>query len=69
MKKSTDEIEKSIDHLVNPLGNALNVAASRIKIAFRNVVSDRVARFYYINGGAREAKKVPLDRDLVLWDY
>ena len=63
------EIEKSIDHLVNPLGNALNVAASRIKIAFRNVVSDRVARFYYINGGAREAKKVPLDRDLVLWDY
>lgn len=27
------EIEKSIDHLVNPLGNALNVAASRIKIA------------------------------------
>lgn len=63
------EIEKSIDHLVNPLGNALNVAASRIKIAFRNVVSDRVARFYYINGSAREAKKVPLDRDLVLWDY
>lgn len=61
------EIEKSIDHLVDPLGNALNVAASRIKIAFRNVVSDRVARFYYINGSAREAKKVPLDRDLVIW--
>ena len=61
------EIEKSIDHLVNPLGNALNVAASRIKIAFRNVVSDRVAKFYYINGSAREAKKVPLDRDLVIW--
>ena len=63
------EIEKSINHLVNPLGNALNVASSRIKIAFRNVVSDRVARFYYINGSAGEVKKVPLDRDLVLWDY
>ena len=62
-------IEKSIDHLVNPLGNALNVAASRIKIAFCNVVSERVARFYYINGSAREVKSVPLDRDLVLWEY
>jgi len=66
-RDNPDEIEKSIDHLVNPLGNALNVAASRIKIAFRNVVSDRVAKFYYINGSAREAKKVPLDRDLVIW--
>ena len=61
------EIEKSIDHLADPLGNALNVASSRIKIAFRNVVSDRVAKFYYINGLAREDKKVPLDRDLVIW--
>lgn len=66
-RDNPEEIEKSIDHLVNPLGNALNVAASRIKIAFRNVISDRVARFYYINGTAREAKKIPLDRDLVIW--
>lgn len=66
-RDNPEEIEKSIDHLVNPLGNALNVAASRIKIAFRNVVSDRVAKFYYINGSAREAKKVPLDCDLVIW--
>ena len=64
-----EEIEKSIDLLVDPYGNGLNVNASRIKIAFRNVVSDRIARFYYINGAAGEVKKVPLDRDLVLWDY
>ena len=63
-----DEIEKSIDLLVDPLGNALNVNASRIKTAFKNVISDRIARFYYLNGTAGEAKKVPLDRDLVIWD-
>lgn len=64
-----DEIARSIDLLTDPFGNALNVNASRIKTAFRNVVSDRVARFYYINGAAGEIKKVPLDRDLVIWEY
>lgn len=64
-----EEIEKSIALLVDPYGNALNVNASRIKTAFRNVVSDRIARFYYISGAAGDAKKVPLDRDLVLWDH
>lgn len=63
------EIEKSIDLLADPFGNALNVNASRIKTAFRNVVSDRIARFYYLCGGAGELKKVPLDRDLVIWEY
>ena len=64
-----EEIEKSIDLLIDPYGNALNVNASRIKTAFRNVVSDRVARFYYLNGAAGDVKKVPLDRDLVIWEH
>ncbi len=63
-----DEIKKSIDLLVDPLGNGLNVNASRIKTAFKNVISDRIARFYYLNGPAGEEKKVPLDRDLVIWN-
>ena len=68
-RNDQEEIEKSIDLLVDPFSNALNVNASRIKTAFRNAVSDRIARFYYINGAAGDVKKVPLDRDLVLWDY
>lgn len=63
------EIARSIDLLADPFGNALNVNASRIKAAFRNVVSDRIARFYYLEGAAGEVKKVPLDRDLVIWEY
>ncbi len=63
------ESEKSIDLLVDPFSNALNVNVSRIKAAFRNAVNDRIARFYYINGAAGDIKKVPLDRDLVIWEY
>ena len=64
-----EAIEKSIDLLVDPYGNGLNVNASRIKTAFRNAVDDRIAQFYYISGAAGEIKKVPLDRDLVIWEY
>lgn len=67
-RDNPDEIEKSIDLLADPFGNALNVNASRIKTAFRNAVSDRIARHYYINGAAGEIKKVPLNRDLVVWE-
>ena len=64
-----EEMEKSIDILVDPFSNGLNVNASRVKTAFRNAVSDRIARFYYIGGAAGDVKKVPLDRDLVIWEY
>ena len=64
-----EEIEKTIDVLIDPLGDGLNVCASRIKAAFRDKVGDIVARFYYLEGGAGKAKKVPLDRDFVIWEY
>ena len=63
------EIEKTIDKLIDPFGNEMNVCASRIKAAFRNAVSERVARFYYLEGSAGEIKKVPLDRDFVIWEH
>ena len=64
-----DEIERTVDALVDPLENGLNVCASRIKAAFRNQVGEHVARFYCLEGAAGEAKKVPLDRDFVIWEY
>ena len=68
-RDNPEEIEKSIDLLADPFGNALNVNASRIKTAFRNAVSDRIAQHYYINGAAGEVKKVPLNRNLVIWEH
>lgn len=63
------DVEKTIDNLINPLGNEMNVCSSRIKAAFKNVVGEHVAKFYCIEGPAGDIKKVPLDRDLVIWEY
>ena len=63
------DVEKTIDNLINPLGNEMNVCSSRIKAAFKNVVGEHVAKFYCIEGPAGDIKKVSLDRDLVIWEY
>ena len=63
------DVEKTIDNLINPLGNEMNVCASRIKAAFIKVMGEHVAKFYCLEGPAGDKKKVPLDRDLVIWEY
>lgn len=67
-REEQDGIERTIDKLIDPFGNEMNVCASRIKAAFRNEVSELVARFYCLEGRPGEKKKVPLDRDFVIWE-
>ena len=67
--REREEAAKTIDRLIDPLGNEMNVCSSRIKAAFRNQVGERVAKFYYLVGPAGEIKKIPLDRDLVIWEH
>ena len=62
-------IRSSVHNLLDPYGNALNVSMSRIKKAFRDVVGDRIARFYYIFGRSGEIRTVGIDRDLVIWEH
>ena len=68
-RDDTKKIRKSVQNLLDPFGNNLNVSMSRIKKAFKDVVSDRVARFYYVSGSYGEIRNVGLDRDLVIWEY
>ena len=63
------EIRKSVQKFLDPYGNSLNVSFSRIKKAFKDIVGDRIARFYYIDGRYAETRKIALDRDLVIWDH
>lgn len=63
------EIRKSVSDLLDPYGNGLNVCVSRIKKAFRDVVGDRVARFYYVDGRYGDKRSVRIDRDLVIWEH
>ena len=62
-------IRESVHNLLDPFANNLNVSLSRIKKAFRDVVGDRIARFYYISGTPAQPRTLPLDRDLVLWAH
>jgi len=64
-----EKIRESVGRLLDPYGNALNVSMSRIKKAFRDVIGDRVARFYYIDGRSGGVRSISLDRDLVIWEW
>ena len=63
-----DEIRQSVDSLLFE-ENRINVSLSRIKKAFRDVVGDWVAKYYYVDGTAGNARSVKLDRDFVIWEH
>ena len=62
------KIRESVRNLLDPFSNNLNVSMSRIKKAFKDVVGDRIARFYYVSGSYGEKRKIEIDRDLVIWE-
>ncbi|MBP5171095.1 MAG: hypothetical protein ILP04_03415 [Bacteroidales bacterium] len=64
-----EKIRESVRNFVNPLNNSVNVSMSRIKKAFKDIVDDRIAQFYYIKGQAGEPRKIAIDRDLVIWEH
>lgn len=68
-RDNVEEIHRSVHNLLDPYGNSLNVCISRIKKAFRDVVGDRVAKFYYVDGRYAEKRKIAIDRDLVIWSH
>ena len=68
-REDTEEIGRTIDHLVDPFGNEMNVCASRIKAAFLAEVGELVAKAYCLQGRPGEKKEVPLDRDFVIWEH
>ena len=74
------KIEDSVDHLVNPLDNAINEKCSRIKRAFYELMDEYTANFYIISGHVQKRiagsdriwyerlKTISLPRDLVVWE-
>lgn len=68
-RDNIDDIRKSIHNLLDPYKNDLNVSISRIKKAFKDIVGDRIAKFYYVDGNYGSIRKIALDRDYVIWDH
>lgn len=75
-----EKVEESINHLVNPLDNAINEKCSRIKYAFLRLMDEYSASYYIIsnhvlrhrNNSSRmwyeRLKNISLPRELVVYE-
>lgn len=64
-KYEKDEIERAIDDLVDMTKPSINQKCARIREAFRNIMSEQTAKYYYIDGANGEPKSIALPRDLI----
>lgn len=79
--KSLDKqkIEDGVDHLINPLDNAINEKCSRIKRVFLEMMDEYTASYYMISGHVQRhiagsshvwyerLKVITLPRELIIW--
>ena len=75
-----EKIMEGVDHLVNPLDNAINEKCSRIKKVFLNMMDEYVANYYIISGHTQKhiqgashvwyerLKVITLPRELVVYE-
>ena len=75
------KIEESVEHLINPLDNAINEKCSRIKNVFLSLMDEYSASYYIISNHAqknfpnseriwfRRLKVITLPRELVVWEH
>ena len=64
---SPEEIEVSLNLLINPMENNLNEVLSKIKKRLNETLGQRIAEKYYIKGIKGAAYKIELDSELI--DY
>ncbi|MCE2711538.1 MAG: hypothetical protein LW688_03260 [Cryomorphaceae bacterium] len=60
-----ESIERSINLLLDPLDNDINVILSRIKRKLKDAVGEQLLGYYMIDGQHGEDKKILLDREYV----
>lgn len=63
--ENIDRAMDSIRAMTDPLNNSINEKCSRIRAAFLEVISDDLAKNYYVTGKRGEPKTITLDRTLV----
>lgn len=64
-KDNKEEIEKAIDDLVDMTNPSINQKCSRIREAFRKIMDEHIAKYYYIDGANGEPKKINLPDNLI----
>ena len=68
-KYDNKEIEETIDNMVDMSQPLLSQKCSRTREAFRLLVDEHIARYYYIDGGNGEPKKISLPQSLIELNY
>lgn len=63
-----EAMRKTIEDLVDPFQNFVNISLSRIKRAFGESFCRQIAQNYYITGNRGDKRKITLDRSLVTWE-
>jgi hypothetical protein len=75
-----EKIIEGVDHLVNPLDNAINEKCSRIKKVFMDLMDEYSATYFIISGHVQKRmgptnhvwyerrKIITLPRELVVWE-
>jgi hypothetical protein len=61
------DIKRSIDRLLNPLDNDINVVLSRIRRKIRTAVGSELSEIYGIEGPHGAEKRIMLDREFVVY--
>ena len=61
------EIAQSIDRMLDPMDNDINVILSRIKSNLKNMVGESLLPYYQIEGERGGAKRIALDSEFVKW--
>jgi len=67
-RDSVEDIEKSIQDMVDPTSNSVHEKCSRIKAAFKDKVSSTTITDYVPSGKQGEPRFISLDRNLVTWE-
>lgn len=67
-REQIDDIEESINALVDPMNNSINEKCSRIRMAFIEVISPELAKQYHVTGKKGEPKNILINRDLIIWE-
>lgn len=60
-------LQATIDHLTDPLGNALHENITRIRMAFEEKFDEHLAQNYSVSGEKGDLYRIRLDRSLVEW--
>ncbi len=65
LRENIDAVMESIKAMTDPLNNSVNEKCSRVRSAFLEVITDELAKNYYITGKRGEPKRITLHRELV----